>query len=145
MCYSIKEDLYLLIKRKLVDWKAYCQSCDGSAYVYVKDKNDTDTIREVQLLLEELLQNKQNGIEFILHDEVAKDCGADGNCLFMLEAREGYYFTENYTGDFEITEKMLRLVKIYIWYAWILSTKPNYETIFIAAGKGIKVALPSRI
>ena len=107
MCYSIKEDLYLLIKRKLVDWKAYCQSCDGSAYVYVKDKNDTDTIREVQLLLEELLQNKQNGIEFILHDEVAKDCGADGNCLFMLEAREGYYFTENYTGDFikEITEK----------------------------------------
>ena len=52
----------------------------------------------------------------------AKDCGADGNCLFMLEAREGYYFTENYTGDFikEITEKMLRLVKIYIWYAWIL-------------------------
>ena len=31
----------------------------------------------------------------------------------MLEAREGYYFTENYTGDFikEITEKMLRLVK----------------------------------
>ena len=113
----------------------------------MKDKNDTDTIREVQLLLEELLQNKQNGIEFILHDEDAKECGADGNCLFMLEAREGYYFTENYTGDFikEITEKMLRLVKIYIWYAWILSTKPNYETIFIAAGKGIKAALPYRI
>ncbi len=90
-----------------------------------KGQNDTDTIREVQLLLEELLQNKQNGIEFILHDEAAKDCGADGNCLFMLEAREGYYFTENYTGDFikEITEKMLRLVKIYIWYAWILSNK----------------------
>ena len=88
-------------------------------------QNDTDTIREVQLLLEELLQNKQNGIEFILHDEDAKECGADGNCLFMLEAREGYYFTENYTGDFikEITEKMLRLVKIYIWYAWILSNK----------------------
>ena len=94
-------------KGNLVDWKVYCQSCDGSAYVYVKDKNDTDTIREVQLLLEELLQHKQNGIEFILHDEDAKECGADGNCLFMLEAREGYYFTENYTGDFikEITEK----------------------------------------
>ena len=41
----------------------------------MKDKNDTDTIREVQLLLEELLQNKQNGIEFILHDEDAKECG----------------------------------------------------------------------
>ncbi|PFR51776.1 alkaline phosphatase family protein, partial [Bacillus cereus] len=53
-------------KGKLVDWNAYCQSCDGSAYVYVKDKNDTDTIREIQLLLEELLQNKQNGTEFIL-------------------------------------------------------------------------------
>ena len=138
MCYSIKEDLYLLIKRKLVDWKAYCQSCDGSAYVYVKDKNDTDTIREVQLLLEELLQNKQNGIEFILHDEAAKDCGADGNCLFMLEAREGYYFTENYTGDFikEITEKMLRLVKIYIWYAWILQQNLTMKQFLSLLGKG---------
>ncbi|OUC02510.1 alkaline phosphatase family protein [Bacillus thuringiensis serovar medellin] len=128
-------------KGKLVDWKAYCQSCDGSAYVYVKDKNDTDTIREVQLLLEELLQNKQNGIEFILHDEAAKDCGADGNCLFMLEAREGYYFTENYTGDFikEITEKDVTPSKKYTFGTHGYSpTKPNYETIFIAAGKGIK-------
>ena len=106
-----------------------------------------DTIREVQLLLEELLQNKQNGIEFILHDEAAKDCGADGNCLFMLEAREGYYFTENYTGDFikEITEKDVTPSKNIHLVRMDTPTKPNYETIFIAAGKGIKVALPSLI
>ncbi len=84
-----KELISLNKEGKLVDWKAYCQSCDGSAYVYVKDKNDTDTIREVQLLLEELLQNKQNGIEFILHDEAAKESGADGNCLFMLKHKRG--------------------------------------------------------
>ena len=125
MYYFIKRAYLYKFKRKISRLECLLPKLRWVLYVYVKDKNDTDTIREVQLLLEELLQNKQNGIEFILHDEDAKECGADGNCLFMLEAREGYYFTENYTGDFikEITEKMLRLVKIYIWYAWILSNK----------------------
>ncbi|SDZ16692.1 ectonucleotide pyrophosphatase/phosphodiesterase [Bacillus sp. 166amftsu] len=128
-------------KGKLLDWKAYCQSCDGSAYVYVKDKNDIHTIQTVQRLLDELLQDKQNGIEFILHDEDAKDRGADANCLFMLEAREGYYFTQNYTGDFikEITEKDVTPSKKYTFGAHGYSPiKPNYETIFMAAGKGIR-------
>ncbi|MDM5153248.1 ectonucleotide pyrophosphatase/phosphodiesterase [Bacillus sp. DX1.1] len=128
-------------KGKLTDWKAYCQSCDGSAYVYVKDKNDIETIQAVQLLLEELLQDKQNGIEFILHDEEVKERGADGRCLFMLEAREGYYFVENYTGDFikEITEKDVTSSKKYTFGTHGYSpTKPNYETIFMAAGKGIR-------
>lgn len=65
----------------------------------------------------------------------AKDCGADGNCLFMLEAREGYYFTENYTGDFikEITEKDVTPSKKYTFGTHGYSpTKPNYETIFIS-------------
>ncbi|MDR4326766.1 ectonucleotide pyrophosphatase/phosphodiesterase [Bacillus pseudomycoides] len=126
---------------KLTNWKAYCQSCDGSAYVHVKDKNDIQTIQAVQHLLEELLQDKQNGIEFILHDEGAKERGADGNCLFMLEAREGYYFTENYTGEFikEISEKDVTPSKKYTFGTHGYSpTKPNYETIFIAAGKGIR-------
>ncbi|PEY42277.1 alkaline phosphatase family protein [Bacillus cereus] len=126
---------------KLTAWKAYCQSCDGSAYVYVKDKNDIQTIQTVQHLLEELLQDKQNGIEFILHDEDAKERGADENCLFMLEAREGYYFTENYTGAFikEITEKDVTSSKKYTFGTHGYSpTKPNYETIFMAAGKGIR-------
>ncbi|EEL52286.1 MULTISPECIES: ectonucleotide pyrophosphatase/phosphodiesterase [Bacillus cereus group] len=128
-------------KGKLIDWRAYCQSCDGSAYIHVKDKNDIQTIQTVQHLLEELLQDKQNGIEFILHDEDAKERGADGNCLFMLEAREGYYFTENYTGNFikEITEKDVTPSKKYTFGTHGYSpTKPNYETIFMAAGKGIR-------
>ncbi|PFK40940.1 alkaline phosphatase family protein [Bacillus cereus] len=128
-------------KGKLIDWHAYCQSCDGSAYIHVKDKNDIQTIQTVQHLLEDLLQDKQNGIEFILHDEDAKERGADGNCLFMLEAREGYYFTENYTGNFikEITEKDVTPSKKYTFGTHGYSpTKPNYETIFMAAGKGIR-------
>ena len=41
-------------------------------------KDKTIQIRfEKYNYLEELLQNKQNGIEFILHDEDAKECGAE--------------------------------------------------------------------
>ena len=65
----------------------------------------------------------------------------------MLEAREGYYFTENYTGDFikEITAKDVTPSKNIHLVRMDTPTKPNYETIFIAAGKGIKAALPYRI
>ncbi|MCQ6537043.1 alkaline phosphatase family protein, partial [Bacillus mycoides] len=61
------------------DWKANSQSRDGAAYLHVKDKNDTETIKEIQLLLEELLQDKQNVIELILNDEDAKERASQGN------------------------------------------------------------------
>lgn len=70
-----------------------------------------------------------------------KDCGVDGNCLFMLEVWEGYYFIENYIGDFikEIIEKDVMFSKKYIFgmYGYFL-IKFNYEIIFIVVGKGIK-------
>ena len=133
---------------KIHDWKAYCQSCDGSAYVHVKDKNDTETIKEIQLLLEELLQDKQNGIEFILHDEDAKERGADGNCLFMLEAMEGYYFIENYTGDFikEINKEDVNSSKKYTFGTHGYSQQNLTMKQFLwLLGKAFKAALQFRI
>ena len=48
---------------KVTDWKAYCKSCDGSAYIYVKDQNDDATKNTVIDILGELLQDNTNGIE----------------------------------------------------------------------------------
>ncbi|MFD0767875.1 alkaline phosphatase family protein [Bacillus sp. CGMCC 1.60114] len=139
----LREKGFLTVNKKgeVTNWKAYCQSCDGSAYVYVKDKNDTETIGSLHRLLQEIIQDEQNGIEFLLTDEEAKDLGADGNCLFMLEAREGYYFLENHTGDLirEITREDVTSSKKYTFGTHGYSpSKPNYETIFMAAGKGIR-------
>jgi len=45
------------------DWRAYCKSNDGSAYIYVKDEQAKDKVRA---LLHSLAVNEDNGIEFVL-------------------------------------------------------------------------------
>ena len=87
-------------KGKLVDWKAYCKSCDGSAYIYLKNKYDTDTYKQVRTLLEKVMENADNGIEQLLTGSEAEKLGADPKCAFMLEARKGYYFLETHDGEF---------------------------------------------
>src|SRR5690606_15197215 len=60
-------------KGKVTDWKAYCKSCDGSAYIYLHDRNDAETKERVGELLQRLQKDEHNGIEFVLTgDEAGK-------------------------------------------------------------------------
>ncbi|MFS0820168.1 alkaline phosphatase family protein [Bacillus sp. 1P02SD] len=125
---------------KVLDWKAYCKSCDGSAYIYLKDKNDTKTQEQVRALLTELRENEENGIERILSTSEAKEKGADDNATFMIEARLGYYFKENLEGEYidEIKAEDVR-EKRYTYASHGYSPeKENYTTVLIASGKGIR-------
>ncbi|SFA90095.1 MULTISPECIES: alkaline phosphatase family protein [unclassified Bacillus (in: firmicutes)] len=128
-------------KGKLKDWQAYCKSCDGSAYIYVKNKNDSDTILKVKNILEELHCDEKNGIERILTGEQAASKGADPECSFMIEARKGYYFLEDFEGDYvkKITPQDIKSDKKYTMATHGYSPeKEDYSTIFMAAGKGIR-------
>ncbi|WP_028401637.1 ectonucleotide pyrophosphatase/phosphodiesterase [Ectobacillus panaciterrae] len=126
---------------KVKSWKAYCKSCDGSAYIYLKNSNDTDTKQTVSQLLTSLLNDSYSGVEFVLNGEDAKKHGADGNCLFMLEAEKGYYFLEDWTGPYmkTIMPADVTANKKYTLATHGYSpTKEHYTTIFMAAGKGIR-------
>ena len=128
-------------KGKINNWKSYCKSCDGSAYIYVNDKNDLDTCNIVKKLLERLLTDPSSGIERILTAEEAALKGADGSCTFMIEAQKGYYFLEDYQGDYlkNITREDVLADKKYTLACHGYSPeKPDYSTIFMAAGKGIR-------
>jgi len=132
---------------KVVSWKAYCKSCDGSAYIYLNDPSDQETKKKLHLLMDELLRDEQNGIETVLTGEEAKHKGADEQAFFMLEAKRGFYFKESLNGEFieHITEQDVRQ-GIYTFASHGYSPeKDNYKTIFIAQGKGIKpnVVIPS--
>lgn len=77
-----------------------------------------------------------------------KESGADGNCLFMLEAQEGYYFTENYTGDFikEITKKDVTSSKnIHLELMVTPQQSLTMKQFLSPLEKVFKVALQSRI
>ncbi|MDN4072459.1 alkaline phosphatase family protein [Fictibacillus terranigra] len=131
---------------KVTHWKAYCHSCDGSAYIYIRDKNDRDTKHFIQEWLQELLHDGRNGIEQVLTGDEAGARGADARCDFMLEARRGFYFKESLYGGFlhQITAEDVK-AKRYTWGSHGYSPeKENYCTFFAAAGKGIiQQAIPS--
>lgn len=122
---------------KISNWRAYCQGCDGSAYVYTKDDK---TASEVKWLLEKLQPDPSNGIESFLTGEEAAEKGADGHCAFMLEASRGYYFKDALEGPFihTITPEDVRKKRYTYGSHGYSPEKENYCTIFMAAGKGIR-------
>ena len=67
--------------------------------------------------------------------------GADGSCTFMVEAKKGYYFLEDFQGEYikKITrEDVLADHKYTLACHGYSPEKPDYSTIFMAAGKGIR-------
>lgn len=127
-------------KGKVIDWKAYCKSCDGSAYIYVKDETDHETKRIVQELFEILVQDENNGIECVISGEEAHQKGADGNALVMIEARKGYYFKEYFDGEFidTISDNDVKERRYTFASHGYSPEKDHYKTVFMATGKGIR-------
>lgn len=125
---------------KIIDWKAYCKSCDGSAYIYLKDPDDLVTKERVSRLLNQLMVDGEKGIEQVLSSEEAVEMGADPSCAFMIEAKYGYYFIEDYLGEYmqEITSENRSFhSKFTLACHGYSPKKADYTTFFLASGKGI--------
>lgn len=128
-------------KGKIVDWKAYCKGCDGSAYIYLKNPDDSETKDKVNSILKELQINPANGIEQVFTGVEAGELGADPNCAFMLEATYGHYFIEDHMGDYikvVTPENRAHNNKYMLACHGYSPKKPNYQTFFLASGKGIR-------
>ena len=88
-----------------------------------------------------VMENADNGIEQLLTGPEAKELGADAHCAFILEARKGYHFLESIEGDFikHINAGNLKSDKKYTLTTHGYSPqKPDYTTVFMAAGKRIR-------
>lgn len=133
-------------KGKVTDWKAYCKSCDGSAYIYLKDENDHEVKNAVAELLAELAQDDSNGIETVITGQEANAKGADGSAFRMLEAARGFYFSEAIDGNYieEVTEEDARTKKYTFACHGYSPDKDGYHTVFFAAGKGIRPGIEVR-
>ena len=125
---------------KVKNWKAYCRGNDGSAYIYLKDREDVGTKERVKALLHSLTVDEKNGVEFVLDGEEAGHRGADEQAAFMIEARRGYYFTEHLDDEYIdlITAEDVETGKYTRASHGYSPEKEQYKTIFIATGKGIK-------
>lgn len=106
---------------KVKKWDVLAKSHGGSAYIYAK--------QEVRPYLESLMEVPENGIERILTGAEAGELGADPNCQYMLEAKEGYVFTDSLGGG----EKG-KLAD----HGYHPTDKENFYTFFAASGPGVK-------
>lgn len=114
-------------KKRVMDWKVLVKSNGGSAYVYAKDRH-VDRVK-LKAFLDELKANPENGIEGILTGEAAAEFGADKDCMFMLEAKKGYVFTDFLGGG----EKGKRAD-----HGYHPTQKEDYATFYAMAGPGVK-------
>lgn len=126
---------------KLKDWKAIVQSCSGSAYIYLKNKDDLNTRITVENFLNSLKNAENSGISAIYKKDETDKMRVGMEADFMVEAKEGYAFTNNWDGSV-ISEILPGNKKVWgkvtVATHGYLPTKPDYSTLFIAAGSGIK-------
>ena len=120
----------------VASYKAVCESADGAAYIYAgQDVSDKDLMEAIEPLI------SKGAIERVYNSEEAQEMGADPSCRFMLEAAVGYFFKDEVEDQalIRVLEAPKRSSKVCINnHGYNPSSKENYETVFLVAGKGIK-------
>jgi predicted AlkP superfamily pyrophosphatase or phosphodiesterase len=79
-------------------WKARFHTNGGSAFLFLKDKNDEETLQKVKTILENLPAEEKKYIRIITTDE-ARKIGADPNAALQLSGLNGASFGKEYTGN----------------------------------------------
>ena len=135
----MKNDLINVNGNKIKSYKAIVKSCDGSSYIYLKNKNDVETRKKVRDILNELKNKYSNVIEEVYNNEEIKNLGADINASFMIEAKRGYYFIDDFLGEaIEVIDESSKIKHKLRASHGYLPSRDNYKTFFIAYGKTIK-------
>lgn len=135
----MKNDLINVNCNKIKSYKAIAKSCDGSSYIYLKNKNDVETRKKVRDILNELKNKYSNVIEEVYNNEEIKNLGADINASFMIEAKRGYYFIDDFLGEaIEVIDESSKIKHKLRASHGYLPSRDNYKTFFIAYGKTIK-------
>lgn len=68
------------------DWRVTAKTCDGETYIYTRGYVNTGRLKQLIAGVE--------GIEHIYDGAEAVKLGADPRCTFLVEAKPGYYFTD---------------------------------------------------
>ena len=124
-------------KEKLIDREVLTKSNDGSTYIYIKDKSK---IKNIKILLEEFASTS-NAIDAILEKTEILDHKADPNADFLIDAKEGYYFTDkletNVVNKVEVINGKVKPGYLLSSHGY-LKDKKDYYTVFAIKGPGIK-------
>lgn len=88
------------LNNNIISWEAFAKSCDGSSYIYLKDSSNKLLKNHINSILKKLITNPKNGIKAIYNNSEIVLLGGDPNATFMLEASEGFVFSEKIDDNF---------------------------------------------
>lgn len=139
-----KDKGYLTAKNgKIKDYEVYCQSLDGSAYIFFGNHVSEERKTEIQSLLLNLRDRKDFGIEAVYDKAETQALGASRCADFMLEAKRGFYFHDahNKPALVKRAENALGTDHHGRSTHGFDPRKENYQTVFFASGKGIRTGV----
>ena len=132
-----KEGLIRVKDGKVKEWKAVAKSCDGSCYVYLhpKARKDPAIKTQVEEIVGSLSKREDFGIGRVFSKQEAAALGADPECFLMLEAKDGWYFLDDWKQEQRPVEEE-KTHKMRGTHGY-LPDADGYGTFFAAAGCGI--------
>lgn len=114
------------------NWRVTAKTCDGETYIYTRGSVDLGKVKQVIAGVE--------GIEHIYDDAEAVKLGADPRCAFLVEAKPGYYFTDEVNRPAVVEEVDPTSLGTHDRYHGVHGygpTQPNYFTTAIFAGPDV--------
>ena len=130
--YWFRRKGWLTTEKGMVkEWRVLARECDGACYIYLKNRRDRELAEEVRRLLCRWKEEERSGLEQFFEQPQIRNMGANGDCAFMLEARDGYFYQNECDVPFRQAGYGSGLHAATHGY---LPTKENYQTIFFAAG-----------
>lgn len=111
------------------DWKAQFQSTGGSAFLYLKDKNDIKTLSKVKNILANLPENQKKLFQIIDRHQMDK-VGANPEVALALTMSKGVAANNDFEGETVKTKKKSGTHGNFPNF-------PDIQTGFIASGAGI--------
>lgn len=130
--YWFRRKGWLTAEKGMVkEWRVLARECDGACYIYLKNRRDRELAEEVRRLLCRWKEEERSGLEQFFEQPQIRNMGANGDCAFMLEARDGYFYQNECDVPFRQAGYGSGLHAATHGY---LPTKENYQTIFFAAG-----------
>lgn len=113
-------------------WSVMAKTCDGCTYIYTKNFDQLERLKDLLAGVE--------GVERIYSQQEAIARGADPKCTLMVEAKSGYYFTDE--SDRNVVEKvqpeMMGNADRYQGVHGYDPEKPDYKTTIIFNGPMVK-------
>jgi len=120
----------------IIDWQAFLKSCDGSAYIYLKDPYDSGLRSKVSEMLQDLSSNPSNGIKIVYNNKALTALGGDSNATFMLEGDTGFVFSEKIS-DTLVASAIDSNRKATGTHGYS-PDNPNLDTFFVGCGPSFK-------